>query len=412
MDSIIFHIDVNAAFLSWEAIYRLAHQGSTLDLREIPSAVGGDVTQRHGIILAKSIPAKKYGIHTGETLLEAKRKCPELLLVPPNYSLYQKCSDAFLDILRDYSDTIEPYSIDEAYVDMTTTCHLFGSPEETALQIKDRIRQELGFTVNIGISDNKLLAKMASDFDKPDRIHTLYQTEIPGKMWPLPVSDLFFVGRATAKKLFSMGLTTIGDLAAADPAWLKAVLKKQGEILWGFANGIDVSPVLSSPAPNKGYGNSTTTPFDVTDIETANLVLLALSETLGNRLRTDGAKIRVVSVGIRYWDLSYFSHQKALVSPTDLTLEIYHAARELFAQLWNGRPIRHLGLHTGKAQQDPVGRQISLFDEMDYEKLTILDGTVDALRERFGRDTLKRAVFLGQPIHHMCGGVPDTILQN
>lgn len=408
MDSIIFHIDVNAAFLSWEAIYRLAHQGSTLDLREIPSAVGGDVTQRHGIILAKSIPAKKYGIQTGETLLEAKQKCPKLLLVLPNYSLYQKCSDAFLDILRDYSDTVEPYSIDEAYVDMTTTYHLFGSPEETALQIKDRIRQELGFTVNIGISDNKLLAKMASDFDKPDLVHTLYREEIPRKLWPLPVSDLFFVGRATAKKLFSIGLTTIGDLAAADPAWLKAVLKKQGETLWGFANGIDLSPVLSSPAPNKGYGNSTTTPFDVTDMETASLVLLALCETLGNRLRTDGAKIRVVSVSIRYWDLSYFSHQKALVSPTDLTLEIYHAARELFVQLWNGRPIRHLGVHTGKAQQDPSGRQISLFDEMDYEKLTVLDKTVDALRERFGRDTLKRAVFLDQPIHHMCGGVPDS----
>ena len=263
----------------------------------------------------------------------------------------------------------------------------------------------LGFTVNIGISHSRLLAKMASDFRKPDRVHTLYRQEIPEKMWPLPVSDLFFVGPATAKKLFSMGLSTIGDLAAADPAWLKAVLKKQGETLWGFARGIDLSPVLASPAPNKGYGNSTTTPFDVTDRETADLVLLALSETLGSRLRADGAKVSVVSVGIRYADLSYFSHQRALVSPTDLTLEIYHAARELFPELWDGRPIRHLGVHTGGARYGACGRQMSLFDEIDYEKLAVVDRTVDALRQRFGRDSVKRAPFLNTPVSHMCGGV-------
>ncbi len=423
LENIIFHIDVNAAFLSWEAVYRLthgvftetdrqmpagghtAHRGSGMDLREIPSAVGGDVTKRHGIILAKSIPAKSYGIRTGETVLEARRKCPDLLLVPPNYDLYRECSAAFLDILREYSDTVEPYSIDEAFVDMTTTCHLFGAPEEAAALIKYRIREELGFTVNIGISHSRLLAKMASDFRKPDRVHTLYRQEIPEKMWPLPVSDLFFVGPATAKKLFSMGLSTIGDLAAADPAWLKAVLKKQGETLWGFARGIDLSPVLASPAPNKGYGNSTTTPFDVTDRETADLVLLALSETLGSRLRADGAKVSVVSVGIRYADLSYFSHQRALVSPTDLTLEIYHAARELFPELWDGRPIRHLGVHTGGARYGACGRQMSLFDEIDYEKLAVVDRTVDALRQRFGRDSVKRAPFLNTPVSHMCGGV-------
>ncbi len=407
LENVIFHIDVNSAFLSWEAVYRLAHRGASLDLREIPSAVGGDVTKRHGIILAKSIPAKKYGIQTGETLLEARRKCPNLLLVPPNYSLYRECSAAFLDILREYSDTVEPYSIDEAFVDMTTTCHLFGTPEEAAAQIKDRIREELGFTVNIGISDNKLLAKMASDFRKPDLVHTLYRKEIPGKMWPLPLSDLFFVGRATAKKLFSMGLATIGDIAGADPAWLRAVLKKPGEAIWGFANGIDLSPVLASPAPNKGYGNSTTTPFDVTDTEMADLVLLALSETLGSRLRADGAKVSVVSVGIRYADLSYFSHQRALASPTDLTLEIYHAARELFPELWDGRPIRHLGVHTGGARYGACGRQMSLFDEINYEKLAVMDRTVDALRQRFGTDIVKRATFLDQPVSHMCGGVPD-----
>lgn len=405
MKNIIFHIDVNSAFLSWEAVYRLAHRGGALDLRNVPSAVGGDITLRHGIILAKSIPAKSCGIKTGQSIPEAKRQCPNLLLVPPNYGLYEECSTAFLNLLREYSDVVEQYSIDEAFVDMSASCHLFGTPEATAEEIKNRIREELGFTVNVGVSDNKMLAKMASDFKKPDLVHTLYQNEIPGKMWPLPVSEMFFVGRATAKKLFSMGIRTIGELAASDPAWLKAVLQKQGEIIWGFANGIDLSPVLGQPAPNKGYGNSTTIPFDVTDTENANRVLLALSETVGKRLRSDHVKIQVVSVGIRYFDLSYASHQKILDSPTDLTVEICNAAKELFLELWNGRPIRHLGVHTGRAKKEDAGRQISLFDEIDYEKLAILDRTVDALREKFGIDSVKRAVFLNQPVDHMCGGI-------
>lgn len=405
MKTIIFHIDVNSAFLSWEAVYRLAHKGGKQDLREIASAVGGDVTLRHGIILAKSIPAKDYGIKTGETIPEARRKCPDLVLVPPNYNLYEKCSAAFLGILREYSDVVEQYSIDEAFVDMSASCHLFGSPEETAGQLKNRIRKELGFTVNVGVSTNKLLAKMASDFQKPDRVHTLYPDEIKTKLWPLPVSELFFVGRATTGKLLSVGIRTIGELAQSDPAWLKSMLKKQGELIWGFANGIDLSPVLAEPAANKGYGNSTTTPFDVTDPETAEQVLLALSETVGSRLRSDRVRICEVSVGIRYGDLSYASHQKQLQSATDLTWEIYEAACQLFQELWNGRPIRHLSVHTSRVHGTELGRQLSLFDEIDYEKLIRMDRTVDGLRKRFGSDAVMRAVFLNHPIDHMSGGI-------
>ncbi len=405
MKNIIFHIDVNSAFLSWEAVYRLAHKGGKQDLREIASAVGGDVTLRHGIILAKSIPAKGCGIKTGETIPEARRKCPGLVLVPPNYNLYEKCSAAFMEILREYSDVVEQYSIDEAFVDMSASCHLFGSPEETAGQIKDRIREELGFTVNVGVSANKLLAKMASDFRKPDRVHTLYPEEIKTKMWPLPVSELFFVGKATAGKLLSMGLRTIGELAQAEPAWLKSMLKKQGEMIWGFANGIDFSPVLEKPEANKGYGNSTTTPYDVTDEKTAAQVLLALSETVGNRLRADGVQICAVSVGIRYGDLSYTSHQKRLWSSTDLTVEIYGAACELFRELWNGRPVRHLGVHTSRVNETDFGRQLSIFDEIDYEKLSRMDRTVDEIRKRFGGDAVMRAVFLNGSIDHMSGGI-------
>lgn len=411
MKNIIFHIDVNSAFLSWEAVYRLAHKGGRLDFREVASAVGGDISMRHGIILAKSIPAKKYGIQTGETVLEAQRKCRDLILVPPNYGLYEKCSFAFMNILREYSDVVEQYSIDEAFIDMTSTCHLFGTPEKAAYQIKERIKNELGFTVNVGISQNKLLAKMASDFQKPDRVHTLYSEEIREKMWPLSVSDLFFVGRATTKKLLSVGIRTIGDLANADVSWLKSLLKKHGEVIWKFANGIDFSPVLASPAANKGYGNSTTIPYDVVSIEAANKVLLALAETLGSRLRADEVQTEVLAVGIRYADISeenifpFVSHQKKLLSPTNLTAEIYKEACELFLELWNGNAIRHLGIHTGKVQDEMSVRQLCLFDETDYEKLAGMDKMVDSIRERFGIDALKRAVFLGQTIDHMCGGI-------
>ena len=404
-DKLIYHIDVNNAFLSWEATYRLHHKGGKADLREQVAAVGGDVAMRHGIILAKSIPAKQYRIKTGESLMEAKQKCPDLLIVPPNYNLYEQCSAAFMRILREYSDIVEQYSIDEAFVDMTATCHLFGTPEETAHIIKNRIREELGFTVNIGISTNKLLAKMASDFKKPDMVHTLYPHEIERKMWPLPVSDLFFVGRAATKKLFTMGIHTIGELAKCDPAWLRTILKKQGEVVWNFANGIDFSPVIAEPPANKGYGNSTTTPFDVMDTETAKVVLLALAETVGKRLRRDSVRISVVSVGIRASDLSYCSHQKVLTAATNITNEIHKAACELFDELWQGQPIRHLGIHTSKVQEDDGMRQLFFFENMDYEKRITVDRTIDAIRDRFGNDSVKRAVFVKHPIDHMSGGI-------
>lgn len=405
MNRIIFHIDVNSAFLSWEAVYRLAHKGGRTDLREIASAVGGDVALRHGIILAKSIPAKRCGIQTGEAIWEAKQKCPGLVLVLPDYELYEKCSAALMEILRDYSDIVEPYSIDEAFVDMSASCHLFGTPEGTAKQIKERIRKTLGFTVNVGISGNKLLAKMASDFQKPDRVHTLYPEEIREKMWPLPISDLFFVGRATAGKLLSMGIRTIGELAKSDPLWLKGIFKKQGEMIWAFANGIDLSPVLAGPEANKGYGNSTTTPFDVRDAETAAWVLLALCETVAHRLRSDCVQAGMVSVGIRYADFSYISHQRVLRNPTNITMEIHRIACGLFREVWNGMLVRHLAVHTGRLSREKPWRQGDFLDSTDYGKLSKLDGTVDRIRDSFGMDSVMRAVFLHQPIDHMSGGI-------
>ncbi|MDE6887644.1 MAG: DNA polymerase IV [Eubacterium sp.] len=403
---VIFHIDVNSAFLSWEAAYRIQHLGASLDLRTIPSAVGGDISKRRGIILAKSVPAKKYKVQTGEPIVDALRKCPQLKLVPPNYELYEKNSKAFIKILKQYTDKVEQYSIDEAFMDMTGTQLLFGAPIVAATAIKDEIYHTLGFTVNVGISDKKLLAKMASDFEKPNRVHTLFTEDIPQKMWPLPVRDLFFVGHASEQKLHSIGIRTIGDLAATDVNALRAILKKHGEVIWDFANGRDISLVEPEPPDNKCYGNSTTIAFDVTDAPTAKMVLLSLCETIGRRLRKDHVRIETVSVSIRFHDLSFESHQSVLPAPTNITKEIHTAVCRLFDELWDGTPIRHLGVHTGHVSKGGANRQLSLFDHTDYEKLEKLDHAVDRIREKFGSDSIMRASFLKQEqIDHMNGGI-------
>lgn len=395
---IIFHIDVNSAFLSWESVYRMEILHETVDLRTIPSAIGGDEKKRRGVILAKSIPAKSFGVRTGESIMEARKKCPTLSLVPANHELYRQKSREFITLLKEYSPDVEQYSIDEAFVDMTGMQVLFGEPLEAADKIRRRIKEELGFTVNIGISENKYLAKMASDFEKPDKIHTLFPEEIQKKMWPLPVGNLLFVGKATVKKLETMGIRTIGQLAACDKALLKENLKKQGESIWNFANGIDFSLVQPVPERNKGYGNSTTISFDVTDGDAAKTVLLALSESVGSRLRADGVKIQVVSVTIKDNQLRKMSHQMVLDSATDITNEIYLSACQLFEELWDGRPIRLLGIQTSRTKEEEA-RQFSLFDEeTGYEKWEQMDHAIDKIRRKFGKNAVKRAAFLKNPL--------------
>ncbi len=406
MEKLIFHIDVNSAFLSWEAIYRLSHQGGTVDLRDIPSAVGGDKEKRSGIILAKSIPAKKFGIQTGETLGDALKKCPDLTIVPPHYNLYEQCSSQFFNILYRFAPIVEKYSVDEAYCDMTGTQGLYGSPVVAANLIKDTIYSELGFTVNVGISNNKLLAKMAGDFKKPNMVHTLFPDEIEKKMWPLPVSELFFVGRATTKKLFQLGIKTIGELASADPNVLRAHLKKQGEIIYLFAKGIDPSRVIGTPPANKGYGNSTTIPYDVKKTKNARLILLSLAETVCSRLRKDAVTISVVAVSITFFDFTHLSHQTTLFSATNITVEIYKTACQLFDEMWDGRtPIRQIGIHTSKANEDDGNFQLTMFNMDSFEKQINLDRAVDEIRGRYGKDAVLRACFVESPIYHMIGGI-------
>lgn len=405
MEKVIFHIDVNSAFLSWEAVYRMQILGDRTDLRLIPSVVAGDIKKRHGIVLAKSLPAKDYGIRTGDMLSEAQKLCPNLVIAAPHYDLYEANSRAFIEILKSFAPIVEQYSIDEAYCDMTQLQALYGSPVAMAHLIQDKIYKELGFTVNIGISTNKLLAKMASDFSKPNKVHTLFPKEIQTKMWRLPVSDLFFVGRATNKKLRNIGIHTIGELANFDVEILKSHLKKQGEVIYNFANGRDID-ILEPEAPtNKGYGNSMTIAFDVEDELTAKIFLLSLSEKVCSRLRKDEMKAFVVSVSIQYFDYTSSSHQITLFTATNITSEIYQAASRAFDEGWTGQPIRHLGIHTSRVMQEDYNRQLNLFEEQSYEKQIKLDRTVDAIRRRYGDDSIMRAIFVNSNIYHMSGGI-------
>lgn len=405
MGKVVFHVDVNSAFLSWEAVYRVKVRGEKVDLRDIPSAVGGDVKKRHGIILARSTGAKKYGVRTGDSISDAMRLCPNLTVVAPHYELYEASSRAFIRILKEFAPCVEQYSIDEAFCDMSDTEVLYGEPVEAANRIRERIKEELGFTVNIGISSNKLLAKMASDFQKPDRVHTLFPEQIERKMWPLPVGDLFFVGRATEKKLKALGITSIGELARTDVSILKAHLKKHGEVIHEFANGRDVSIVSHEAVQNKGYGNSTTIAFDVEDETTAKLFLLSLAEKVATRLREDHMIATVVSVSIVDSEFHHASHQKTLYSATNVTSELHEVACALFDELWDGHPIRQLGVHTSRVIEDQGMRQMDLFSMGKYEKLNKLDQAIDSIRERFGDDSIKRASFVNSNVYHMTGGI-------
>ena len=407
-ERIIFHVDANSAFLSWSAVYRLKILGETVDLREIPSVVAGEKESRHSIILAKSGPAKKYGIQTGEPLFLALEKCPELVVVPPDYPMYVEASRHFVEILRQFSPCVEQYSIDEAWVDMTGTGRLFGDPLIAAEQMRRRIYEELGFTVNIGISCNKLLAKMAGDFEKPNKIHTLFPEEMESKFWPLPVRDLFLVGAATEAKLKRMGIYTIGQLAQADTHALKKKLGKHGLTIWHFANGRNADIVAPEPAENKGYGNSVTTAQDITNWENGQQVLLSLCETVAARMRKDSKCGRCITIHLRTCDFQHSSHQITFPFATNNTEELFRSACQVFEQAWDGCvPLRQLGVQVTRLCDEPY-QQYDLFSDVSpvqYERKLRLDETVDALRDKFGEDIIRRAKFAQDPQGHMTGGL-------
>ena len=386
----IFHVDVNSAFLSWEAAKRVKE--GLPDLREIPSVVGGDPKQRTGIVVAKSIPAKKYGIQTGEPMAMALRKCPNLVVVPSDFRLYTENSLAFKAICRDYAPVVESFSIDEVFLDMTGTSLIYPDPIATAHEIKDKIHAELGFTVNVGISTNKLLAKMASDFEKPDKVHTLFPEEIPVKMWPLPIRDLLFLGKASEKRLQDFGIHTIGELAREKESAIQSLLgEKTGHQLYQYARGIDNSPVLAQAEESKGFSVEKTFNDDIVSVEQVLPILLEQCDIVATRMRRKGKKCSCISVTFRTLDFKNRSHQTSLSSATDVTDEIYENARRLFLEFWKGQPLRLIGVAlTGLT--DESFEQMSLFeDTKKKERRQKLDAALDAIRMKFGNDKITRA---------------------
>lgn len=403
MNNIIFHIDVNSAFLSWSATHMLEN-GYDTDIREIPSIIGGDQQSRHGIVLAKSIPAKAYGIITGEPIVNAKRKCPTLSVYPSDHSLYKEKSKAMIDYLKTLTSDIEQVSIDECFLLYTPISKKYESPVAAATQIKDTIFKKFGFTVNIGISDKKVLAKMASDFKKPNLVHTLYQHEIKEKMWPLPVSDLFGCGKSSVETLKKLEINTIGDLAKTAPEIIKAHLKSHGYVLWQYANGIDDSVVETQQAAAKGVGNSHTLSKDATTKEEAYTVLLSLADSVASRLRKTGVYASMVSVEIKYSSFRSVSHQCLLNEPANTAKVIYEIACTLFDNLWDLSPIRLLGIRTSKLTDALEPTQITLFDYMNTGETTALSSSpkkntkkqenlelaLDKIREKYGKDAIVR----------------------
>ena len=393
MGKVYFHVDVNSAFLSWSALKAL-REGAKTDLRTIPAVVGGDEEKRHGVVLAKSLPAKKYGIRTGESLFAARAKCPGVTVVPPDFDWYVQNSKALIRILSDYSPDIEQYSIDEAFLDMTGTEALFGPVLETAHAIRNRVRRELGFTVNIGVAPNRLLAKMASDFEKPDKVHLLLPEDVPRRLWPLPVRELFGVGPSAAKRLNELGLYTIGDLANARREMLVGVFGARGDTFWNYANGRESAPVTKQETKDNSYGNSVTLPQDLNAPAEADTTLLALCESVGGRLRMDGRTARVVTVQLVDNAFRRKSHQVTLRDPTNSTDVLYRTARGLLRQAWPDRPVRLVGVTAERTGTDNF-EQLDLFsDPARRVKQEKLDRAADALRARFGEDAVLRAKLL------------------
>lgn len=398
MQRTIFHIDVNNAFLSWTAVERMKdgtmHNGEPLDLRTIPSAITGDGDNRRGIILAKSTPAKKFNIQTGEPTGMALQKCPELICVPPNFPLYSKSSADMFRILLDYSDRVEQFSIDEGFLDYTGMEKLFGDPISTAFAIKKRIYDELGFTVNIGISTNKLLAKMAGELEKPDKVLTLFPEEMPEKFWKQPVENLFMVGRKTAPRLKTMGIRTIGELAHYPAPLLRKEFKSFGDMLHAYANGIDNSPVSDARESTeaKSIGNSTTIAYDVTTKEDAYVYLLSLAETVSMRLRCSHLCATEIAVTIKDSQFQSYTHQKQLLNPIDCTNAIYDMAKTIFEEAWKNEPIRLLGIRAGHLCKDDC-IQLSILDE-DWTKQKKADSAMDEIRLKYGKNTVKRSTFV------------------
>lgn len=395
MERIIFHIDVNNAFLSWSAV-KLLDEGYKTDIRKIPSIIGGDESSRHGIVLAKSPIAKKYGIKTAETIYSARKKCQNLKVFSPDMEYYKKMSKKMIDYISNYSPDLEQFSIDECFLDLTGTTYLYDNILSLAYKIKDEINEKFGFTVNIGIGNNKLCAKMASDFEKPNKVHTLYKNEIESKMWPLPIEDLFMVGKKTAIKLKKMGFYTIGDVAKSDCNRLIREFKSFGNTIYEMANGIDNSIVDSTISQNKSISTSLTLSKDTDDISVLKKVLLKQVDEIGRALRKKNLYATVVAVTFKTSDFVSFSKQCSTDFPINSNDAIYDKVINLLYKSWNFEKIRNIGIRISGFTDKRVA-QTSLFElennDIANEKI---QAVLDSIKDKYGSDIINPASLLGK----------------
>lgn len=385
---VIFHIDINNAFLSWTAV-KLLNEGYEIDIRTIPSIIGGDESLRHGIVLAKSPVAKKYGIKTAETIYSARKKCPNLKIFPPDHDYYSEMSHKIFKHLSKYSPDLEQISVDECFLDMSNTTYLYDNLIDLAYVIKDEIQEKFGITVNIGIGNNKLCAKMASDFEKPNKVHTLFEEEIETKMWPLSVGDLFMVGKKSSEKLELLGIKTIGDLARTDQKFLNKHFKSLGTMMWEYANGIDNSKVINEYESNKCISVSETFEVDVDNINRLKKTLLRQTEKVTKILRGQALYTTTVAVTIRTYDFRNFSKQVKLTNATDITNEIYDTVEKIFENFWDGTKIRNIGVRLSNFT-DRCDRQLSFFENYN-EKDHKFQKTIDNINNKYGNNVVMPA---------------------
>lgn len=389
MKKIIFHIDVNNAFLSWTAV-DLLNKGSKYDIRGSYAVIGGDESQRRGIVLAKSNPCKKLGIKTADTLYSARRKCPALRVYKGDYELFKQMSKSMFDLIRTYTPDIEILSIDECFLDYTSIEKLYGDPIDFAYKLKDEIYHTLGFTVNIGIGENKLTAKMASDFEKPNKVHTLFHEEVKTKMFPLPVGDLFGIGKKTAEKLNKLNIHTIGDLAHQSREKLYPYFKNMSIKMIENANGIGSSEIILE-REIKGIGNSTTLPYDAKNINDLKKILFSLCENVTLELQRQKKYAYVVCVSIKDASFQTISHQKKLTNAVNNVNAIYQVALSLLLELWKEEPVRLLGVRLDKLTEHPI-YQVSLFEkETKREENKELDEAILKLKDKYGKKVISSA---------------------
>lgn len=395
MERQILHVDMNSCYASIECLYDPS-------IRDLPVAVGGDVEARHGIILAKNQHAKAYGVKTGEALWQAKEKCPNLVIVQPHYDRYLRFSTMARKIYGSYTDQVEPFGLDECWLDVTGSSRIHGSGAEIAEEIRERVKSELGITVSVGVSYNKIFAKLGSDYKKPDAVTVFTRENFRDRIWPLPVADLLYVGRATTKKLYERGVETIGQLANTDPALLHAWFGKVGLILHCFANGQDTSPVMRAGEETiiKSIGNSTTTPRDLLNELDAKIVFYMLSESVAERLRDHGFLARTVQISVRDNGLFWFQRQAHLKEPSCLSSELCDAAMELLRANYRWQnPLRSIGIRGYDLIPATTPKQLKLFEDTEErrDKQEKLERAVDSIRRRFGHYAIYRAIVESNP---------------